>query len=247
MAKKETQKSEMVKVDSNLPTFIPQGDVSGTEHITKDDLQMPRLSLAQALSPQLDELNPKYIPDLKKGQMFNNLTGEVYEVETLEFIVVRADKPRGIEFAPMDEGGGIVDMDVPLNDPRMQFSGSDKPIATKFYDYIIMLLPSTEVVALSLKGTGIKVAKQLNGLIKLRRAPLFAGKYQLAVANQRKGEFNYYIFVIKNAGIVQEEETYLYAKGIFESIKDKQFDIEREAGDDSEAPPIDVDAKDVPF
>ena len=49
-------------------------------------------------------------------------------------------------------------------------------------DYVVMLLDvdrNFELIALSLKSTNIKVAKKLNGLIKTRQAPIYAGAYTL--------------------------------------------------------------------
>jgi hypothetical protein len=238
---------EMIKKDESLPAFIPQGSTVGTEHLTKEDIQMPRLGLAQALSPQLEEGNSKYIEGLKQGDMFNNLTNEIYGKGPIEFVIVRADPPRGIEFKPLDEGGGIVDFSVPLDDPRMKWQGQEKPIATKFYDYVIVMLPSSEVIALSFKGTGIKTAMRLNGLIHLRRTPLYAGKYSIQSIKDKSGEFTFYSFAVSNAGVVQEETTYRFCEDIFESIKGKPLDIERTPDSEADAPPIDVESKDVPF
>jgi hypothetical protein len=238
--------NEMVKKDESLPAFIPQGSTEGTEHLTKDDIQMPRLGLAQALSPQLEDGNPKYIEGLKAGVMFNNLTNEVYGKGPIEFIIVRADPPRGIEFKPLDEGGGIIDFDVPINDPRMQWQGQEKPIATKFYDYVIVMLPTSEVIALSFKGTGLKTAMKLNGLIKMRRTPLYAGKYSIQAVKDKSGEFNFWSFAVKNAGVVQEETTYRFCEDLYHSLKGKDLQIERSPADEGE-PAIDVEGKEVPF
>lgn len=229
------------------PTFLKVDDTRGTDHIERDDLQMPRVGLAQGLSPELIEGDMKYIPELKLGDMFNNLTGQIYGRGPMEFTIVKADKPRGIEFIPLKEGGGVRDFNVPLTDPRMQFgpptedfpTGS-KPIATKFYDYIIMLIPSMEVVALSFKSTGLKTAKRLNAFMKMKRAPSFAGKYTLTSIVENKGPSMVYgSYQVKVSDAVDKytasgmqgwvnEEIMTYAGAIYESIKDKVFEIERE-------------------
>ena len=47
------------------------------------------------MSPQIDDTKPEhYIEDLKKGDMFNSLTGIIYGKGPLLFTVVRADPPR---------------------------------------------------------------------------------------------------------------------------------------------------------
>jgi hypothetical protein len=163
----------------------------------------------------------------------------------LSFNIVRADPPRYVEFNPREQGGGVKDMNVPPNDPRTLFTtGPDgkrvKPIATMFYDYIILLRPTREMIALSLKSSGIKHAKALNGLIHARNAPLWAGIYTVGVADEPspQGPFpNYLIRALPGAaGFVQEMEDAEYLKGVFDNIKAKELVIERDNNDPTENP-----------
>jgi len=236
MANKEV-KQELVKVESQAldtrPDFIQTGDRSGTEHITREDIQMPRIGLAQSLSPELVDGDPKYIEDLKLGNMFNNLTGFVYGNGPLDFIVVRADPPRWVEFIPREEGGGVKDPNVPADDPRTQFGeNGELPIATKFYDFIVMILPSRELVALSFKSTGLKVARQLNGLIAMRNAPVYAGKYRITSMMTQNAKGRFAIFVVKNAGWAPDPDTYQYAKDVSENLAGKKVVIDYEQTED---------------
>lgn len=209
---------------------------AGTEHITRADIKIPRLCIAQANSPQVEEDGEKLILGLKVGDMFNDLTEEIYGRESMEFIIIRSDKPRGVEFLPIDDGGGVVDLNVPLDDPRMKF-GADgtKPTATKFYDFIIVLLPKMEMVALSFKSTGLKTAMQLNGLIKTRQKALYAGKYIIGVVKAKRKDKTFYMHTVKNAGWA-DQETYEACKKKYEDIKDKVIDMEREADDEASQP-----------
>ena len=231
------ENTKMVKQESGelmeRPDYIPQ-DSRGTEHLTKDDIQIPRIGLAQGLSPQIQEGDPKFIPGLKMGDMFNSLTGFNFKRGPIEFTIVRADPPRGVEFFPLDAGGGVKDFDVPLNDPRMQFTTTEdgkrkKPQATKFYDYILLLIPSGEMIALSLKGTGLKVAKSLNALMKLRGAPIFTGKYVLTSALEKKDKYTYGVYRVQNAeDRWVTRDMMIYAETIFNNIKDREIIVERE-------------------
>lgn len=232
------------------PDFIKKGDFRGTEDLTKDDLQLPRIGLAQGLSPQLLEGNPKYIPDLKIGDMFNNLTGKILGRGPFEFTVVRRDKPRGIQFNPLSEGGGIKDFNVPLTDPRMNFGpNGEKPLATKFFDFVLVFLPVnlddpfSNLIALSLKSSGLKVARELNTYMKMRSAPTFAGKYTLTSAMETNKKGTFAVFKVKNSSVEDEstdkgrpgwvsQEVYNAMELVYEGIKDRVIDIEREPGSD---------------
>jgi len=230
------------------PSFVQQS-IEGTEKITKDDIQMPRLALCQAMSPELVEGGPRFIEGLKTGMFFNSLTGQIYGKGPLKFAVVRCDPPRHVEFT--EDGKSIVDYNVPANDPRTLFTtdaqGKSKPpIATKFYDYVVMLLDvdrNFELIALSLKSTNIKVAKKLNGLIKTRQAPLYAGAYTLESAMTTAGGHTFAICVIEcdagnpegltHEGWIANEPLYKRLKQAYDALKDAKVDIHTE-GDGTE-------------
>ena len=237
------------------PSYLKDDDARGTEHITKDDVQFPRLAIAQGLSPQMLEENSRYLEGLHIGDLFNNLTNQNYGKGPLEFTVVRADPPRGVEFYPRKEGGGVRDINVSLNDPRMMFTKnaageSINPVATMFRDFVIMLLPSRELIAISFKSTSLKVGKDLNTLMKFRRAPSFAGKYTLTTGMDTNNKGTFAVPVIRNSEKTDDEtdegrpgwvngEIFELGEGIYEGIKERPLNIEREPGDD-DAVPFDV-------
>src|SRR5688572_24359459 len=172
LATTATGNTAMVK--SELPDYLAPTEREGSAHIERDDMLLPRLALAQKISHELESSHEKFMPELKEGQLFNTVTQRIYGNGPIEFVIVRADKPRWVEFHPRAAGGGIKDMDVPPNDPRTQFTrnpatgATEPPIATKFYDFIVLLLPSTpgvpelEMIGLSFKSTGLKAARLLN-------------------------------------------------------------------------------------
>ena len=243
MAKQEPVKQELVKTGNQaiaVPEFIKPVEVTGAEHIGRDDIQMPRLALAQSLSPQVDSDKPEYIPGLKNGDLFNSLTQQNYERGPLDFCIIRSDKARGVEFFPRESGGGVKDFDVPLTDPRMQFTKNEKgesvkPVATKFYDFIIMLLDNREVIGLSFKSSGLKTARDLNGLIKLRgRYPIYAGKYTLTAEKKTNSKGTFSVYKIVNAGWLPDAETLNFAKVMHEELSGKNITIDRGTAADHE-------------
>lgn len=230
---------ELVKTNNALtsarPDFIPTTR-EGTEHITQDDVQIPRLVIAQQMSPEIEDGNAKFIPDLRAGQMFNSLTKRIYGKEPLDFAVVRATKPRWVEFAPREEGGGVVDPNVPEGDPRTEFWTDEdgkrrSPRATKFYDFILVLDPYNvqELVALSLKSTGLTVARQLNGFIQMRQAAVYAGLYRLEPKQKRNPKGTFYQFDIRPNGWITVKETFEALKEMYDSLKTENVTIHAES------------------
>lgn len=215
-----------------IPAHIERGN-AGREHITMEDMLMPRLSLAQKMSPEVDPTHEKYIDGLKVGQMFNSVTQEVYGGGPLVFAIVKVEPPRGVEFNPREKGGGVKDPNVPLTDPRMEWTsreGKDgtervKPIATLFRDYII-LLNLAEPMALSFKSTGIKVAKQLNSFIQLRGTNVYTGLYKIEPTVAQSANGPYYAWKVRNAGFVPPEEIE-NVKILFQALSNRDVVIDR--------------------
>jgi hypothetical protein len=236
--------SQAMQGTSQRPDFAEGADDS-TAHIGREDIKMPRICIAQGLSPQIVEGGPKYIEGLTQGRLFNDLTRQIYGKGPIDFVVVASAPPRWIEFRPREDGGGVVDMDVQPGDERTKFRKDNNgksipPIATMFYDYVILLLPTLEPVALSLKSTGLKAARTLNGLIKLRNAPLYAGRYTLGVGMETNTKGTYGVFTIDNSKVVDAQasmpgwpskDVYDQAKAAYLSLKGKVINVEREADD----------------
>lgn len=155
-----------------VPSDLIRDAGRGTEDIGVEDVRPPRILICQSGSPQRKPDDAKQIPGLNELDIFNDLSGEIYGRGPLKFVVIKAFRPRYIEFAPMDQGGGIVDFDVKSSDPRTQFSTDAngkrvKPRATKFHDFLVWLPDHQEIAVLTMKSTQIPVAVQLNGKMKL--------------------------------------------------------------------------------
>jgi hypothetical protein len=232
--------ADLVKEQEALDTsFIPTNDRRGTEDIGNDDIQMPRLVLAQDMSPQLKKSGASYIAGLEPGHFFHSLTGEDYGPGPIYFYIVRAYKPRFVEFVPRSEGGGVRDPNVSPDDPRTHFGpDGEPPLATKFYDYLIIMEPieptdpASSMIAMSLKSTALKKARLLNGLIKSKNIPLFAGRYELRSVDERNTKGAFKNFSFKQAGRVPNAETFGLLESVYESVKDKDVIIPREPGDE---------------
>lgn len=218
------------------PDYI-QKDRRGLENMSKDDILMPRLALAQALSPQVTEGDPKRIEGLKAGDLFNSLKGTRYGGREPIFVqIIRKDRPRAMEFRPVDQGGGVIDPDVPMGDPRLEWGETgEKPVATLFRDYLALILPQREIIALSFKSSGIKVAKALNGLIAMRgNRPIFSGVYAIWTSIEQKPK-PHQVFLVDNAGWASPENL-AYGEQMYEAMKDFDIASHIDRGDPNDDP-----------
>jgi len=223
------------------PSALDRPRERGKENITADDVTLPRIAIAQKTSAQLEPDKPEYIAGLKLFQLFNTATKDVYGAGPIEFVVVRLDKRR-MQF---DANNNVVDHDVPAGDPRLEFTtGPDgqrlRPIATLFYDFLVILDVEPRMPAvLSLKGTGVKTARHLNNLLKMRRGDAWLQKFSLTATKDASGSFTYGAYVIQPAGPTPDDLQTL-AEQTYEDLLDRRLDTDRDTGDV-------IDQEGVPF
>lgn len=226
----------------------PEGKDEGTlgnESIGRKDILMPRLGLAQKMSPEIDPTSiGRYIEGLQFTDLFHSLSKKIIGKGPVYFVILRRDHPRWIEFNPINEGGGIKDPDVRSGDPRTIFGADgEKPIATEFHDFIVLLLnefnpsdPMANIVALSLKSSAIKAAKHLNLLIQMRGPKIICkGVYELTTGHETDKKTNgvYAIYKFGNAGWLKPSSPIeKIALEMFEAWKDRKVEYEREPGDE---------------
>jgi len=243
----ETPKNTAIE---ERPSWIPEGDTTGTD-MSAEDLRLPRLSIAQGLSPELTPGNSNYIENLKMFQLFNNLTQEIYGMGPIKFIPVRHDIRR-IEFKPRSEGGGVIDMDVRPNDPRTQWTTDAEgkrqaPRATKFNEYVVLLVrdgeDEPEPIVLSIKDTNKenrRAATNLNGYIALPtkigskkyKLPIYGKMYTVESGTAKNDKGTYGVPVIKQAGVVHDANLGNRAMAFLKSLEGKNIVVDREPGSD---------------
>lgn len=105
--------------EADLPATTSADDFeahagSGMGHVTSRDLVIPRLTILQALSPQLDKKKGEYIAGAESGQICDVGTGEVFN-EGVLFLPVYYRKD-WLEWAPRASGKGLVTIH---NDPAI--------------------------------------------------------------------------------------------------------------------------------
>lgn len=252
-----------------VPDYLRRKDgepPAGLENMDRQDMTLPRLGLAQALSPQVSESDPKAIKELRPGEFFNTITRERYG-RKVQLVPLLFYKTR-ILFGPMDEGGGLrcqspdnlIGIGQPggtcVNCPFSQFgsarNGEGKGTAcNQFFNYAALVVRDGTVSAegllvFSLKSSALKVAKDWNALIRIRNLDIFAGVYELTSVERKNDIGRWYEPVINPAGNVTRE-TYEAAKVAYAAVADLQRagklrsdveDLNPEAGSDAEVAPF---------
>lgn len=235
------------------PKALDPNDLRGTEGITSDEIQLPRLSIAQGLSPQLVPGEGKFIKGLTIGEMFNDVTEEIYGNGPLIVIPIIRQVKR-IEF-DMNDRKVPVDRNVPPGDDRLDWHGEEPPRATTFVEFVCLLSrkgKEPEPVVVSIKTTNkyqSAAAKLWTTYIASRRAAIYSGLYKITSkiekGQNKKGEATMFgVFIVKNSGFIPIDTPagaalFNYAKGFYESLQGKDITLQPEEGDeDISFPPV---------
>ncbi len=171
------------------PDWMPKSR-RGFEDTVSSDLMIPRLGLAQANSPQVTDGDPARIAGAVPGDLFNSVTGMLYG-KSVTVQVIRKMPLRAMEWRPIEEGGGVIDPDVPIGDPRLNWGTSgdkkkDRPQAMLYRDFLAVILPGRELIALSFKSSGISAAKTLWGLATTSNRDCFAPQIKITTDTKLK-------------------------------------------------------------
>lgn len=254
---------EIVKPDVNAlvsrPSFLKTtGETKGLEDIEQTDLLMPRLQIAQKMSPQIDKNAPEYIEGLEEGDFFNSLTKENYGPGPLNIVPLWAFKSR-LLFRDKAEGGGIecssansIDGGTisPLCEtcPRNMWDGNKRPDCNLIYNYVILFADTREMIAISLRSANIKIAKKFNSLMRMRNAEaVYAGIYTVTSLRTKNEKGVFYVADFANCVTPWvNEEMFNYCGMLFDSIRSKQLEVAEKIHKE-QAPKEDADGEPVPF
>jgi len=242
-------------------SFVPTNDTTGTDDIAENEVRLPRLAIAQGLSSQITPDSSDYIKGLSLFELFNDLTGTIYHRGPLKFVPIKR-VVRRIEFDP-DNRGVPIDMDVPFNDPRCQWTENEQtgereaPRATKFTEFVIFLIfddKKPEPIVLSIKDTNKwnrKAAERLTALIKIR-PPIYSTYFTVESKSEKNDSGTFGVYAIKQLMALDDPEQtdaewerssniYALAKQFRESLEGKNIVVEREAPKEDDADSFDVD------
>jgi hypothetical protein len=151
-------------------------DGQGFEDQTQADLAIPFLSILQALSPQLEDVDQGGMEGAKAGMIFNTVTEQLYDgKEGLLFLPAKTQHTF-VEWVPRDAGGGFVAVHDPASELVKQakaeadefgkYKIGENDLVETFYVYGVTCGPEpddpTELAVLAFTSTKIKAYKRWN-------------------------------------------------------------------------------------
>lgn len=235
-------KKAIVKKQDQLPAYIKQGQNRGNENVTSEDLQLPRIDVLQALSPQINKKKEEYIQGAEVGMLFNTLTGELYHdgvcftpVSFVKRFLVWVDRK-------IDSGGGlrgVFDTAEEADTFLAEAEDKDKLEIAATAEHLVLLDSGDEVI-LSMAKSKLKVSRKFNSLVRLNGGDRFSRRYKVTSIDDTGSKGEYQNFKVENDGY-PEEDVYLKAEHLYEAIAagakqaSGKYDVESVDGDTEKA------------
>ncbi len=205
--------------EAQVPAYIKQDQARGNENVTTEDLQLPRLDVLQALSPQINKKKDQYIEGAEPGMLFNTLTGELYgtsiHITPVSFVkryLLWVDRKQDAEgglrgvFDTLEEAEKAMDADP--DRAKLEIV----PTA----EHLVLLDDGSEII-LSMSKSKAKVSRKFNSLVRLNGGDRFSRRYVVTAVddNGTKGEYQN---ISISADGFPTEDVYLKAEALYEAI-----------------------------
>jgi len=211
----------------------------GNENITRDDITVPRILQAQALSPQCDESDPKYIPGLKPGALFNSITNEMYP-DPMVVCLFAFQKTYPV-YRQREHGGGFLGVYGSESEAKDEIDQMDNPKECEIIETAVHWLFAQradgewEEAAIHMASTKMTTSRNLNSLVRLRGGARWSHLYSLSSKQDEiSGKGKFYRLMAKNHDGWPPEEIVKKAKEYHLRVMDK--DIKTDYGKETEAP-----------
>lgn len=215
MSNSESKAVSLFGSKETMPAHVKQ-DGRGSENVTQDDVAMPYLTVLQALSPQVDE-----IEGAKAGMLYNSITDDLY---TEVYVVNLSFKREYSIFKKRDLGGGYegahASHEAALTHIKDVVGGdpADYDISENHRHVCLMLDSETgqplQPVILNLSGTKVRVSRTWNSDINVKHngADRFASIWKLTTRKQSNSKGSWYNLNIDFEGWADKDLYDLAAK-----------------------------------
>ena len=252
MAKNDSENKTMAKTTaggSMIPQYLAsreQVKVSGTEDMAPD-LAIPRIQLAQAMSPQVKKRDPDYITDLEDGDFFHALhkrgLGSSFEGVVLKIYNSNAlfDEDNNIDCFSSDTIHGSVHEDL-CKDCALKEWGEDStpPACKTFQNHLVVLDGEPAVMSVRLSNKpAITEARTIRTQAKLCEGAghglyAYRFKFESKVAKNKQGQ-SFFIVTATPIGFVEDEAEYDKLKDMAEQMQEiNKMQPRRGGGDGGE-------------
>jgi hypothetical protein len=231
--KKETEKTEIAeKASTAIATSasFEEDAGAGLENLSAEDLTIPRLKILQALSPEVQKREGKYIDGAAAGDITNTVTKELFTEDEGCVVLPVAYKRMFLEWQPRESGGGLVNQHVDASilqqtkkDDRGQDvleNGNYVQTSATHYCLVLGVGDSFQQVMIPMAGTQLKKSRAWNSVMasvklkskdgKVFTPPSYSHKYKLTTVAESNDRGTWFGWNVELLGVLTEEEMFLY-------------------------------------
>jgi hypothetical protein len=192
---------------------------AGGERVGSQDLAIPRLAILQALSPQLNKQDARYIDGAEAGDICDTVTGVLFDGAGGIIVVPVRYRRAHIEWISRKQGGGFVadhdDNAAILEKCEKDADGNNtlpngheiKIIGEYFVFVVDETTGENTPYVLSMGGTQLKKSRQWNTMLKRRlvtgrggnklNPPWWYNSFKLTTAPEQNEKGNWFGWVIE--------------------------------------------------
>jgi hypothetical protein len=259
MAKKAVAIKEEAGLPADLIAEMEADAGAGQADITASDVSIPFLRILQQMSPQCVRSKGEYIEGAQAGQIFNTVTGELWDQNNGPIIVpcsynfkyiVWADRQSkthdGIQstYTRMDEQAGRLPSTT--RDNRNREITEDGHILTPTSEFYILIVNEEtgtfEQAVVSCSSTQLTPAKKWNAIIKQqiqhtakgpKPAAIFSRSYKTRTIDRSNDDGDWAVWEFSLNGPLQNLGIYRAAKGFATAIESGKVEAKYNQSDET--------------
>jgi len=209
--------SKAVSVSNAIPDYLAGVNLP---EFKLTDLQIPRMNICQAMTPQRKKADPSYVSGLEEGQFFNSVTGSNYTAE-VDVTVLKVWPSRvkfyaktsgasGLEcHSPNGATGGLLSASC-ASCVHSQWEGRTPPACCDQENFLLWV--DGAPVLFSAKMASLKDARRWKTQIAVGGVAYYGLRWKLATVPHSTTKGDFYGFRASSHGYVTAEEAVMYAE-----------------------------------